>query len=266
MAGCREHLISWRDGADLVWGPVQCKRWSCENCAPWNADKLSKRIAAGKPDKMLTLTYRATREGTPHDHACELVWAWRVVLKRFKREFPRKQIEYACVVERTANGEPHLHLALRADFIPFAWLQAQMKDLIDSPRVRIERLRSVDQAIDYLTGYMTKDPYKFEGCKRFWFSRGYDLEANDDTSKKDDKAKHFERWEHTSIAAIARAARALGAELVREGKQTIRLRGCTTDDIRAYLDRPIWLLGQEGFTFGAASKAFVGVNSRAPPI
>jgi hypothetical protein len=234
MAGCRETLISQTIGGKTAFFYAQCKCWTCENCAPWNADKLAQRIASGKPDKMLTLTIKQGKAGTPDDDARALVDALDILWKRFRKAFPKKKFAYVAVMERHKSGEPHLHLALRADYIPFPWLQKQMRQILESPRVRIEELRSIERGIEYLTGYMTKDPHKFKGCKRYWFSSNYEPHK-DDSDAKLNKPDHQERWEGYSLADVREAATILAYTITKDSKARLEIEASNMEHIKCYL-------------------------------
>ena len=236
MAACREHLVSATTGGQTHFFPAQCKCWSCENCAPWLRETLANRIVSGKPTAFLTLTYRERAEGTKDEHARELVDAWVIVRKRINRWIAPAVIEFAAVMEKQKNGEPHIHLALSGPFIPQRLLSKWMHELIDSHRVWIKEITDPIDAAGYLTKYMTKDPNRFKGCKRFWFSRHYEPEKNDDEQTKQ-QPDSSERWQHTSLAEIREAAVILGIDVTHDSSARLTVTSSDTAKIRSYLAR-----------------------------
>jgi len=137
--------------------------------------QLMARAATGDPDKFITLTVNPALPGTPDDHALILSNGWRNAVKRLRRAFPGKRIEYLAVFEKHKSGEPHLHLLVKSPFIPQAVLSQMMRELIDSPIVDIRAIRGQRSAILYVAKYVTKDNVRFGTAKRYWFSRGYEL-------------------------------------------------------------------------------------------
>jgi hypothetical protein len=236
MAGCREHLVSATTGDETHFFPVQCKCWSCANCAPWLREKLANRIVSGKPTAFLTLTYRERSEGTKDEHARELVDAWAIVRKRINRWLAPAVLEFAAVMEKQKNGEPHIHLALSGQFIPQRLLSKWMHELIDSHRVWIKEITDPIDAAGYLTKYMTKDPNRFKGCKRFWFSRGYEPEKVDDEETRQ-QPDSSERWQHATFADIKEAALILGFDVTSTSSAKLTVRTSDTKKIRRYLER-----------------------------
>lgn len=121
----------------------------------------------------VTLTWRVRDGVTPNEAAALLANAWRNAVKRLERQWKRPHIEYIAVFEKTHNGWPHLHILARAKFIPQRWLSRTMKALIGSPVVDVRRIRGQQQAINYITKYVGKEPHKFGTSKRYWFTRNY---------------------------------------------------------------------------------------------
>jgi len=133
----------------------------------------------------MTLTVNPAVGNSPEERRAALAHAFNLLIHRLRRLPKYSELEYACVVERTEQGEPHLHVLLRSAFIPQALISDAMKELIDAPIVDIRAVRKRRDVISYVAKYVTKAPARFEGFKRYWFSRHYDLsewapEANAD--------------------------------------------------------------------------------------
>jgi hypothetical protein len=167
-------------------GTIWCKSWSCEYCAPIRKKQLMRQAANGDPDKFITLTSRyRPNEMTPHQAAQELVHAWRMVVQRAKRDKLITTMQYIAVFELTQKGWPHLHILARCSFLAQEWLSARLKEYADSPVCHVRAVKSPKRAAWYVAKYTAKAPEKFQGCKRYWRTLGYDLSPD-----KRDKCLH----------------------------------------------------------------------------
>lgn len=131
------------------------------------------QAASGAPERFITLTSNPASGGTPDDRLDALARAWRLIVKRLRRQHPGKEIEYAVVVEATLAGEPHLHILARCPYVPQAQLSAWMQELTNSPIVDIRRISGGRQAAAYVAKYVGKEPHHFGLKKRYWFSQRY---------------------------------------------------------------------------------------------
>lgn len=147
---------------------------------------LQKDAANGEPNRFITLTskYRPD-EMTPDEAAQQLVHAWRMVIQRAKRNGLIKECQYIAVFELTKKGWPHLHILARCGWLQQAWLSHRLREYAESPRVDIRKIKSKARAAWYVAKYTSKAPEKFQGCKRYWRTLGYDL-----SPKKADKPLH----------------------------------------------------------------------------
>jgi hypothetical protein len=147
---------------------------------------LQRDAANGEPNRFITLTskYRPD-EMTPSEAAQELVHAWRMVIQRGKREGIIKDMQYIAVFELTKQGWPHMHILARCSWLAQSWLSDRMAEYAESPRVDIRLIKSKARAAWYVAKYTSKAPEKFEGCKRYWRTLGYDLSPG-----KTDKPVH----------------------------------------------------------------------------
>jgi hypothetical protein len=130
---------------------------------------------AGHPTTFLTLTVNPSVGQDAQERARQLSDAWKIVVKRARRKFPKAPIEYMAVFEETKKGEPHLHIVARAPYIPQRWLSDQMKELIEAPIVDIRKVGSAKNAARYVAKYVGKGPKAFPALKRYWQSFGWDL-------------------------------------------------------------------------------------------
>ena len=154
---------------------LKCRSWHCENCAPRRKKQLIAEAMGGAPCTFLTLTYRARPTETPDQGAVKLTRAWRLVRKRLMRKYHWRKLPFLAVMEKTENGWPHLHILLRARFIPQALLSRWMDQICSSPVVWIEKISNKKRAAGYCAKYCGKAAQKFETTKRYWQSQDYDL-------------------------------------------------------------------------------------------
>lgn len=170
---------------------LRCRSWRCEYCREHRQAQLAMLARAGAPTTFLTITVNPKVGDSPNDRASKLAWAWRTLVKRIKRYKRLKSLPYLVVIERTKRGEPHLHVLLRAPYIPQPWLSAQMRDLLDSPIVHIRKVDSNEQAARYVTKYLVKDPHQFGTCKRYWRSRDYAPHWNEHVADEVSPTAHW---------------------------------------------------------------------------
>ncbi len=103
--------------------PILCKSWDCPTCAPRKRAAWITRLAAGNPEREITLTRRSDRSLSPAAHALLMKKAWARLVLRIRRTFG--PFEYALVWELQRNGTPHCHVLTRGRYIPRRWLKAQ---------------------------------------------------------------------------------------------------------------------------------------------
>jgi hypothetical protein len=170
-SGVREDVTTGEIHAGRIW----CKSWKCEHCAPIRRKQLQAQAASGSPTTLITLTSPYGCTETPDEAARRLVNAWRLTLQAGQREgvFPR--LQYIAIFEETRKGWPHLHILTRAPYIPQSWLSENMRKFGDAPIVDIRRVYNARHAARYVAKYVSKAPKRYNGCKRYWRTHGYDL-------------------------------------------------------------------------------------------
>lgn len=179
---CGEHTLKIDIANAAYLHRLRCRRWTCDDCMPARLRQLKRIASSGAPTKFVTLTWDASQPHTPDQAARVLVRAWRNVLQRAKRRGMIDDCQFLAVFESTKAGYPHLHILARMDYLPHRWLSAAMQRYAASPIVDISAVRSTRHAAWYIAKYVSKGPAKWEGCKRYWRSRGYTT----DTSQLDD--------------------------------------------------------------------------------
>lgn len=146
---------------------------------------------SGEPNRFLTLTVNPAFLDSPEARLTALNHAWKVIVKRLRRIHRRRTIEYLAVVEGTKAGEPHLHILLRAPFLPHDQLSEWMAELTTAPVVDIRSIRSRRQIANYVAKYIAKKPEQFGTHKRYWTSRGYD---QSEPYARDEAEQELESW------------------------------------------------------------------------
>lgn len=163
-----------RDGYQAV--TLRCRSWGCELCAPDRKKQLVALAKSGNPDTFVTLTVNPAFGTSPEDRARRLADAWRRIVRMVKKKYGYTELPYFAVFEATKKGEPHLHILARVKWISQKWLSEKMAELMEAPVVDIRRVRDKSKLAYYISKYMGKDPHRFSSCKRYWQTRGWEVE------------------------------------------------------------------------------------------
>lgn len=153
-----------------------CRSWQCDICQPRRQKELVALARSGEPNTFITLTSNPATGSSPADRARALVSAWRAVVRAAKARYGYSKIPYLCVFETTKRGEPHLHVLCRVKWIGQDWLSKTMARLTEAPIVDVRRVKSKRQMANYVAKYVGKEPEAFDGCKRYWCTRDYNLD------------------------------------------------------------------------------------------
>jgi len=156
-----------------------CRSWGCAHCQPKRQAQLRGMARDGKPTTFITLTVSPATSPSAEVAAKLLADAWRKTVKRIKRTFHYKHVEYFAVFEATKAGRPHLHILARIGFVPQKWLSHVMDEMIKAPIVDIRRVKSAKQAAYYVAKYVGKEPGKFGTCKRYWHTKNWDVSSDE---------------------------------------------------------------------------------------
>lgn len=155
--------------------PLKCKCWGCTYCAPDRVKDLKGLARRGHPNRFLTLTVNPEWGGSPEERAQRLVVAWRYIRQQAKRELGIDKIHFLAVFERTKNGEPHLHILLRAKWLQQKWLSDKMRRYMEAPVIDIRRVKSKRRAAWYVAKYVAEETARWEGCKRYWRDQSWEV-------------------------------------------------------------------------------------------
>lgn len=159
---------------------LTCKRWSCPLCRPDNRKRVIGLAKRGDPDKFLTLTIRHSDWETPDSAACGMRDAWAKMVRLIRKTYPSRRLEYLRVFEAHKSGWPHMHILMRAPFIPQAWLSAKWEELTGAFKVDIRAVEQKEKAAYYVAKYIGKDLHRFQGVTRYYRSQGYNGPREDE--------------------------------------------------------------------------------------
>jgi len=173
MTVCRGWSLV-KDGVDhfeaiALW----CKSWCCEDCAPIRRKILIAQAIDGAPNSFLTLTVNPAYGDSATHRAELLIHAYQVLIKRIRRRPGCADVAAMYTLEETKRGEPHMHILMRAPFIPQWWISDVMAELIEAPRVWIEFVPDKGRTAAYCAKYCSKKPAQFGSRKRYAFTRNY---------------------------------------------------------------------------------------------
>lgn len=142
--------------------------------------RLVEEAKRGKPDTFITLTSRRRPGLTPGQAARALVSAFRVIRRQYIRQHGKGSFPFLVVFESTKEGWPHLHIVARCKWLSQKWLSKRMGELTGSPIVDVRRVRHIRKVAAYISKYISKNPHRFDGVKRYWRSLDYLLPPAED--------------------------------------------------------------------------------------
>ena len=170
---CREASLVAVDRNQIWLHTLKCRCWKCELCRDELRRRVMRLAADGEPLKVLTLTVNPAHEPDPDLAADELMDAWQFLWRRLRKKFDPKRLAYFSVWEKTKRGYPHLHILLRAPFVPVRQISRIMEERIDAPIVDIRSIRGRRAAVNYVAKYLAKDNHKWPGHDRYGYSRNW---------------------------------------------------------------------------------------------
>ena len=157
--------------------PRPCNCWECDDCRPHRLKRLIVEALGGEPTIFLTLTWRVRPGWTPAAAAAAQSGAWAEYAAWYNRRHGDRALQYFAVREPTDAGWPHLHILVRASWVPHHELSDFMAIAIGSPIVKVESLKQVRSAVYYVSKYIAKGPHRFGTLKRYWRTLAYLLPA-----------------------------------------------------------------------------------------
>lgn len=158
---------------------LKCKRWTCDICNPDNRWKVMQRAKYGKPNVFMTLTVPPHKYADKDEAARDMRRGLVLLRRRIAKKWNIENIPFLVVFEAHKSGWPHMHLLLRARYMPWTILRAMWKDIMGAGSVDVRFIKDTGRVLQYIVKYIGKDLGKFEGCKRWWRSQNYDLGEDD---------------------------------------------------------------------------------------
>lgn len=180
---CTDLALMGTSTTKLHCRPLKCKRWTCEDCGSINRRRLIGIAIDGEPTTLLTLTTNPNHEADPERAADKLMNAWQRLARQLRREYGKRSFSYLAIWERTQRGMPHLHILLRAPYIPQRRISAHMAQAIAAPIVDIRKVKSARMVANYVAKYVSKEAAKFDGHNRFSRSRNWQDTATAERNK-----------------------------------------------------------------------------------
>jgi len=176
---CSEWSLVKQEFPNITVMPLRCRCWHCDECRPGRTKRLVEEAKTGLPTLFITLTSRRRADRTPEWAARELVKCWRNLRRQYVYKHGKGSIPFLCVFEATKKGWPHLHIVARAPWVSHKWLKKEMGRMHDSPIVDVRRVQGLAKVAHYISKYISKNPHRFEGVKRYWRSLDFLLPCLD---------------------------------------------------------------------------------------
>lgn len=153
------------------WLILGCNRYSCPTCGPKKKRRLVRRIQTARPNKFITLTLPHDRP--PATTETDLKTGLRKLTARIRR---RQKFEYVRMIEECDDGQPHLHLLARTNYIAWQDLLADWQRSTDDRGQRIDIRQAHHRSTGYIAKYIQKSRsqdgefsrQRMSATKNFW--------------------------------------------------------------------------------------------------
>jgi len=167
-------LLDQEVGA-LVAVPTFCHRWDCPKCGRDRTRKARAQAAAGRPQRMITLTTRPRRDMGLEEGARWIRKRWTALARKIREEFG--PFEYMAFLELHKSNWPHLHILTRGCYIPQRMLSDWWTKLTGSFKVHIQAITQTWKGVQEATKYYLKSAQQLhETCPNlpvYTLSRGW---------------------------------------------------------------------------------------------
>ena len=263
MTFCGEWTLVKHSSGSREATPLKCKCWTCDECGPRRKAQLIAKAFAGKPTNFLTLTCSTSHFAYPQEGARALSEAWKLIVKRAKREaarditktphphgpkarwmgkedskgrVPRQvtlshgKLPYLAVFEATKNGWPHLHIICRLPWMSQLWVSVQMDEIMSSPICWIERIADDGRIVHYISKYVGKESEKFGSLKRYWCTTNWE-QPNEDAEDDNEDEYSFYSVEQRHIDFLIE-------DWIAEGYECVFKRGVWHRGVHTHPPRP----------------------------
>jgi hypothetical protein len=143
---CRETLFA-----------LPCNQWTCRWCGQRKAFQLAIRTEQAAPTRFLTLTTWSKLYASPADAyglTRRKIADFGKVMRQHVGEF-----EYLRVLEATARGWPHYHLAVRSPYIPQSLVSETWSKLTGNKIVDIRKINQSMNVFKYMLKYLCKQTH-----------------------------------------------------------------------------------------------------------
>jgi hypothetical protein len=202
MSFCSKGTVYRLEGDVIRAVSIGCGRRDCETCWPKRVGHLRRRMEAGAPNRLITLTFAEGEYDTPEGALDSLLAAWHSLVKKQRTRHGRAACEYCLIVEKTKRGIPHLHILVSGAWIDQGDLSRHMKDWGCGRVVYINAVHSQKGAARYLTKYLTKGNDFIDGRRSIAFSALYE-DPLARLERMADRCAHPWRWQPVPISELA---------------------------------------------------------------
>jgi hypothetical protein len=188
-----------------------------------------------KARRFLTLTIRPIPGASSAEELAIMNRAWNILWKRICRRHGKAARGYVKIVEVTANGHPHFHIALDTPFLSQRSISEHWRHLVGSPIVDIRRVHTQRGVARYLAKYLTKQGDTIPGHRRYSSSRGF-LPPYLVPSPEEGEIPPRWRYTRTELSELVSSLYAQG--YLRVGNFFVDTAALTPEQIRAFLRPP----------------------------
>ena len=134
--------------------PMPCKSWDCPTCGPRKRSMWIARLAAGQPEREMTLTCPVGKFASPRHAAIAMKTAFSKLVIRIRKKWG--VVHYALVWELTAKHVPHCHVLMRGAYIAQKWISKQWDLLGIGPIVYINSVKGTKLHAAHACKYLSK--------------------------------------------------------------------------------------------------------------
>lgn len=173
MTLCTDRVFVNADTTSAEIKGLRCKRWDCEICKPFNRMRVMHAAKNGRPNLFMTLTCDHKKYSSPSEAARDMKRGLVLLRRMIERRWKVKNVPFIVVFEAHESGWPHMHLLLRAPYMHWKVLRGMWEHITGAFQVHVSEIKTIGQALFYVTKYIGKDLGKFDGCKRWWRSHNY---------------------------------------------------------------------------------------------
>ena len=163
---------------------------------------LIQMAISGSPTTLLTLTINPERFETKEKSHDALKYRLNLFVRMERLERPKMRTEYLGVVEATSAGWPHMHVLMRAPYIPQSEISDYFGKYLGSPIVDIRAVTHQAAVAGYVAKYLGKAPERFGNGKRYVKSLGWESAAQKAKRLEVTAPKNWHVWDKAPFLVV----------------------------------------------------------------